>query len=212
MRHWPGSLLSILSRASSWSRYHQEMPIFLSSIVNQTSLIPTLLNWDLLSVISYATTVANTLISFGLLLLYMPSYRIWNWNPPFRAPKSIISVYFLSNLILVVVALFPPASRTYEKIPYWVCYLFFAYVVSRPDSFTTKFTYLSLTQSAASSSHFLESHTGIYGVLGFQKGKDIVFSESWLMMKTVSLDIYSAEYLWYHTLLEHRHGYTLSTN
>ena len=124
MRHWPGSLLSIWSRASSWSRYHQEMPIFLSSIVNQTSLIPTLLNWDLLSVISYATTVVNTLISFGLLLLYMPSYRIWNWNPPFRAPKTIISVYFLSNLFLVVVALFPPASRTYEKLPYWVCHFF----------------------------------------------------------------------------------------
>ena len=84
---------------------------------------------------------------------------------------------------------------------------FLAYVVSRPDSFTTKFTYLSLTQSAASSSHFLESHTGIYGVLGFQKGKDIVFSESWLMMKTVSLDMSFAGYLWYHTLLEHRRGY-----
>ena len=86
---------------------------------------------------SYATTVVNTLVSFGLLLLYMPSYRIWDWNPPFRAPKTIISVYFLSNLFLVVVPFFPPASRTYEKLPYWVCqFLSFAYVVSRNDSST----------------------------------------------------------------------------
>ena len=72
--------------------------------------------------------------------------------------------------------------------------------------------FLSRIQSVASSSRSLASHTGIYGVLGFQKGKDIVFSESGLMMKMVSLDTYSAEYLgllWYHTLpqAEHRHGW-----
>ena len=70
-------------------------------------------------------TVVNTLISFGLLLLYLPSYRVWDWNPPFRAPKIIIWVYFLSNLFLVVVPFFPTASRTYEKLPYWVCYYYF---------------------------------------------------------------------------------------
>ena len=70
-------------------------------------------------------TVINALISFGLLLLYMPSYRIWDWNPPFRASKTIIFVYFLSNLFLVIVPFFPPASRTYEKLPYWVCYFSF---------------------------------------------------------------------------------------
>jgi hypothetical protein len=76
-------------------------------------------------------TVVNTLISFGLLLLYIPSYRIWDWNPPFRAPKTIISVYFLSNLFLVVVPFFPPTSRTYEKLPYWVCFFFF--FLASPD-------------------------------------------------------------------------------
>ena len=35
MRHWLDSLLSILSRASTWLRYHQEMHIFSSSIVSQ---------------------------------------------------------------------------------------------------------------------------------------------------------------------------------
>ena len=78
---------------------------------------------------SYAVTVVYTLVSFGLLLLYMPSYRIWDWNPPFRAPKTIISVYFLSNLFLVVVPFFPPASRTYEKLPYWVCFFILTFMV-----------------------------------------------------------------------------------
>ena len=68
--------------------------------------------------------------------------------------------------------------------------------------------YFSRIQSAASSLHSLASHIGIYGVPGFQKGKNIDFSESGLMTKMVFLDTYSAEYLvdlWYHTLplLEH---------
>jgi hypothetical protein len=73
-------------------------------------------------VASYSASLVNALISFGLLLLYMPSYRIWDWNPPFRAPKVIISVFFLSNLFLVVVPFFPPAfgERPYENLPYWV--------------------------------------------------------------------------------------------
>ena len=72
-------------------------------------------------------TVVNAMISFGLLLLYLPSYRIWDWNPPFRAPKTVIAVYFLSNLFLVVVPFFPTTSRTYEKLPYWVCCSFFSF-------------------------------------------------------------------------------------
>ena len=77
---------------------------------------------------------------------------------------------------------------------------------------------LSRTQWAASSSPSLASHSGIYGALGFQNGKDIVFSESGLVMKTESLDTYSAKYLslWYHTLLEphtrHGGGYVPSNN
>jgi len=75
----------------------------------------------LINMASFATTVVNTLISFGLLLLYMPSYRIWDWNPPFRAPKMIIFVFFLSNVFLVIMPFLPPSSgtRIYEKLPYW---------------------------------------------------------------------------------------------
>ena len=66
------------------------------------------------------------------------------------------------------------------------------------------FMFLSRTQAVASWSYSLASHIGIYGVLGFQKGKDIVFSERVLSMgKMVSLVTYSAEYLRlrYRTLL-----------
>jgi len=79
---------------------------------------------------SYSLALVNTLVSFGLLLLYMPSYRIWNWNPPFRAPKVIIYMFFLSNLFLVAVPFLPPApgTKTYEKLPYWVCYSYFYFM------------------------------------------------------------------------------------
>ncbi|KAF8799568.1 APC amino acid permease [Phlegmacium glaucopus] len=75
----------------------------------------------LISLSSYSLSLVNTLVSFGLLLLYLPSYRIWNWDPPFRAPKAITYIFFLSNLFLVVVPFFPPApgTRTYQKLPYW---------------------------------------------------------------------------------------------
>ena len=159
-------------------------------------------------VTSYALTVVYTLVSFGLFLLYMPSYRIWDWNPPFRAPKLIVSVYFLSNLFLVVVPFFPPASRTYEKLPYWVCYLLgYVLVVSR-HWFNFFHVSLSRIQLAAFLLYSLASRTGIYGVLGFRRGKDMAFNESGLMRKMVFLDTCSAEYLglwWYHTLLENRH-------
>ena len=162
-------------------------------------------------------TVVNAMISFGLLLLYLPSYRIWDWNPPFRAPKTVIVVYFLSNLFLVVVPFFPTSSRTYEKLPYWVCYSFlfsllFFFCLGQwvvIDSFLPY--YLSRIQSVASSLHSLASHIGIYGVLGFRKGKSIDFSESGLMRKMVFLDTYSVEYLvvlvdlWYHILLVLEH-------
>jgi hypothetical protein len=135
-------------------------------------------------------TVVNALVSFGLLLLYLPSYRIW---ASFSISENHHFCIFLSNLFLVVVPFFPTASRTYEKLPYWVCYyyhliFFLGYVV------VMHFTFLSRTPSAASSSHPLVSHTGIYGVLGFQKGENIDFSESGLM-KMIFLDTYSAEYL-----------------
>lgn len=76
----------------------------------------------LLTVSSYALSLVNTLVSFGLLLLYMPWYRSWKWDPPFQAPKVVIVLFFLSNFFLVTVPFFPPASgsKTYDRLPYWV--------------------------------------------------------------------------------------------
>ncbi|KAG6844862.1 hypothetical protein H0H87_002985 [Tephrocybe sp. NHM501043] len=74
------------------------------------------------TVSSYSTAIINTLVAVGLLLLYTPSYKVWEWNPPFRAPKAIIVLFCLSNVFLVVVPLIPPSngSRVYDNLPYWV--------------------------------------------------------------------------------------------
>ncbi|KAF8970051.1 APC amino acid permease [Flammula alnicola] len=75
----------------------------------------------LISLSSYSLSLVNTAVSLGLLLLYTRSYRVWDWNPPFHAPKAIVLLFFLSNVFLVLVPFFPPipGSRTYEKLPYW---------------------------------------------------------------------------------------------
>ncbi|KAF8655586.1 hypothetical protein AX16_003007 [Volvariella volvacea WC 439] len=74
----------------------------------------------LINLASYDASLINTLVSFGLLLLYTPGFKSWNWDPPFRAPKFIILFYFLSNLFLVIVPYIPPTvTKVYEKLPYW---------------------------------------------------------------------------------------------
>jgi len=85
----------------------------------------------MISLSSYSLAIINTLVAFGLLLLYTPPYREWGWNPPFRAPKPVIVLFCLSNVFLVVVPLIPPkrGSRVYEHLPYWL-HVFVAYLVS----------------------------------------------------------------------------------
>ncbi|KAF8655593.1 hypothetical protein AX16_003014 [Volvariella volvacea WC 439] len=74
----------------------------------------------MISLSSYSLNLVNTLVSFGLLLLHTPAYRTWNWDPPYRAPKSLIILFFISNVFLVIVPLIPPAgTRVYEKLPHW---------------------------------------------------------------------------------------------
>ncbi|PBK97026.1 hypothetical protein ARMGADRAFT_724083 [Armillaria gallica] len=75
----------------------------------------------MVSLSSYCLAIINAFVSVGLLLLYTSTYKAWNWDPPFRAPKIVIVLFFLSNVFLVVVPLIPPApgSRTYEHLPYW---------------------------------------------------------------------------------------------
>ncbi|KAE9402301.1 APC amino acid permease [Gymnopus androsaceus JB14] len=77
----------------------------------------------MISLSSYCSALINTLVSFGLLLLYTSSFQSsYAWNPPFRSWKAVIVLFALSNLFLVVVPLIPPvqgAKRGYEHLPYW---------------------------------------------------------------------------------------------
>ena len=93
---------------SSTLPYHWQ---YLQHLDNPTSLAS-----------SYCLAIVNTLVSFGLFLLYTSPYKSFNWNPPFRAPKLVISIFFLSNVFLVLVPFVPPGpdSKTYEHLPYWV--------------------------------------------------------------------------------------------
>ncbi|KAF8189454.1 APC amino acid permease [Mycena galopus ATCC 62051] len=76
----------------------------------------------LLSISSYSLTLINTLVSFGLLLLHTPAYRIWAWDPPFRAPRTVVVLFFISNVFLALIPLIPPApgKETFRYIPYYM--------------------------------------------------------------------------------------------
>ena len=88
------------------------------------------------TVTSYSLALINTLVSAGLLILYTKAYQDWDWDPPFRAPKLIIWLFFLSNVFLVVIPLIPPVSgsRAYEYLPYWV-----RGIISPNDQFRCQF-------------------------------------------------------------------------
>ncbi|KAJ4483579.1 APC amino acid permease [Lentinula aciculospora] len=75
----------------------------------------------MISLSSYCSALINTLVSFGLLLLYTSYLQAYDWKPPFRAPKLVVVLFAISNLFLVAVPLIPPTSgsRTYEHLPYW---------------------------------------------------------------------------------------------
>ncbi|KAK7046438.1 high affinity methionine permease [Favolaschia claudopus] len=76
----------------------------------------------LLSISSYSLTLINTFVSFGLLLLHTKAYRTWGWNPPFRAPRAVVVLVFVSNVFLALTPLVPPGPGQrppYEGIPYY---------------------------------------------------------------------------------------------
>ncbi|KAG2144710.1 APC amino acid permease [Suillus bovinus] len=69
----------------------------------------------------YPLTIFNLLISGGLLLLYTPAFKSYEWCPPFRAWKSAVLFFFLSHVVLAILPMIPPSpgSDTYEHLPYW---------------------------------------------------------------------------------------------
>jgi len=75
----------------------------------------------LISLSSYSSSLVNTAVALGLLLLYTRAYRTWDWSPPYRAPKIVVVLFLASNVFLVLVPFLPPNpdARTYRKLPYW---------------------------------------------------------------------------------------------
>ncbi|KAJ7751513.1 APC amino acid permease [Mycena maculata] len=76
----------------------------------------------MISTSSYSLALINTLVSLGLLLLHTPAYHAFGWAPPFRAPRAVTGLFFLSNVFLVAVPLVPPSPghRVYDALPYWL--------------------------------------------------------------------------------------------
>jgi len=85
----------------------------------------------LINTSSYSLSIINTAVSLGLLLLYTSAFKERDWNPPFRAWKPIVVIFFSSNVYLLVIPLMPPADgrRVYEHLPYWL-HVFVSYALS----------------------------------------------------------------------------------
>lgn len=64
----------------------------------------------------------NMFVSGGLLLLDTSVLK-QEWDPPFKAWRPVVTLFFVSNVFLVLVPLVPPANgfEPYESLPYWVC-------------------------------------------------------------------------------------------
>lgn len=83
-------------------------------------MIASLSYWEIVP--SYTLALINTAVTIGLLTLYMPAYQVWNWSPPFHAPRWAVVFYLFANLFLVSVPFVPPSPGTklYVHLPYWV--------------------------------------------------------------------------------------------
>ena len=132
---------------------------------------------------SYSSSLVNAAVSLGLLLLYTRCYRRWDWDPPFRAYRVIVILFFLSNIFLVVVPFFPPisGSGTYRKLPYWV---------SRCPNLFFMCLYPAITYSlirlAVLPFPSLVYCIGMCGVCGSQSRKDINWNASGFYRMTAS--------------------------
>ncbi|CDZ97857.1 high affinity methionine permease [Phaffia rhodozyma] len=75
----------------------------------------------LLNLISYPLNIFNTLISFGLLMIYFQKDK-HQWNSPFSCTLPVVIFFFLANLFLVIAPLVPPAAgnEPYKYLPYWL--------------------------------------------------------------------------------------------
>jgi len=70
---------------------------------------------------SYCLALINAAVALGLLILHTPSHRVWNWSPPFKAPRWAVTFYLIVNAFLIAVPFVPPSAGTklYDHLPYW---------------------------------------------------------------------------------------------
>ncbi|OBA20155.1 amino acid transporter [Metschnikowia bicuspidata var. bicuspidata NRRL YB-4993] len=77
----------------------------------------------ILNLISYPLNVVNTFVAIGLLYLKYKSHKgEITWNPPIRAPFSVVFFFALSSLYLIVAPYIPPSAgqSVYNSLPYWI--------------------------------------------------------------------------------------------
>jgi amino acid transporter len=75
----------------------------------------------MLNLPSYILALTNAVVAVGLLALYTPAYKGWNWSPPFKAFRWTVVFFLLANMFLVFVPFVPPSpgTRLYAHLPYW---------------------------------------------------------------------------------------------
>lgn len=76
----------------------------------------------ILNVISYPLAVVNVFVAAGLLYLYYNPQAYGGWAPPFRASWPVATLFFLSNVYLVIAPFIPPTDgqNVYEHLPYYL--------------------------------------------------------------------------------------------
>jgi len=86
----------------------------------------------ILNLISYPLAIVNTLVSAGLLHLYL-NRASYNWAPPISATMPVVIFFMLSNIYLVAAPFVPPeeGQNIYKTLPYWIhCVCGFAIIAA----------------------------------------------------------------------------------
>lgn len=77
--------------------------------------------YNFVNLISYPLAIINVFVAGALIHLYRNRHS-WNWNPPLKATLPV-TIFFLSNIYLVVAPFVPPeegSQNIYESLPYWI--------------------------------------------------------------------------------------------
>lgn len=76
-----------------------------------------------LNLVSYPLNVVNTCVALGLLWVKWNAHKgHQSWNPPIRAPWSVVAFFFVASLYLIAAPYIPPSDgqSVYKSLPYWI--------------------------------------------------------------------------------------------